>query len=136
MKGAEMLGLIQEIAKNTVNSGSPSDYCIGKVASVSPLQIELESHEVLGEEFLVLTDLVRDFNVDITVSHVTEKRGGGSGLPAYESHDHDYKGRKKITVHNALHVGESVLLIRQAGGQEFIVLSRIFDHTNLTGQWL
>ena len=98
--------------------------------------IRIEQQETVTEEFLILTDAVRDYEVDITVSHVTEQRAGGSGMPAFASHDHDYKGRKKITVHNKLHVGESVILVKQAGGQEFIVLSRVFNHTNLTGEWL
>lgn len=74
--------------------------------------------------------------MDISVSHQTEDRAGGSGDPSFASHNHDYKGRKKIIVHNGLSVGESVILIRQAGGQEFIVLSRVTDHINITGQWI
>lgn len=132
-----LLTAIQRIAVKAVNAGSPSDYCIGTVISADPLEIQLDQQEeTLTEDFLILTDLVRDFSVDITVSHQTQNRSGGSGDAAYASHNHAYSGRKKITVHNALAVGESVILIRQAGGQEFIVLSRIDDHTDLTGEWL
>lgn len=41
------------------------------------------------------------------------------------SHTHNITGRKSIIVHNALQVGEEVILIRQAGGQEYIVLDRV-----------
>ena len=58
--------------------------------------------------------------VDITVSHTTENRAGGGGYALFESHNHDYTGRKKITVHNGLHVGETVIMLRQAGGQGFV----------------
>lgn len=126
---------IQQLVSQTVQAGKPADYCIGVVESASPLTIRLDQKEIVSEEFLVLTDLVRDFQVDITVSHTTENRAGGGGDAEFASHNHDYSGRKKIIFHNALHAGESVLLIRQAGGQEYIVLSRIFDHTNVTGQW-
>lgn len=127
---------IQRIAGKAVKAGNPCDYCLGVVESTAPLTIRIEQQEEpLTEEFLILTDLVRDYSVDITVSHTTENRAGGSGDASFASHNHDYKGRKKIIVHNGLAAGESVILIRQAGGQEFIVLSRLYDHTNVSGQW-
>lgn len=137
MNGERLLAIMQRIAASAVAAGNPSDYCIGTVISVNPLTIQLnQQEEALSEDFLILTDLVRDFNVDITVSHRTENRAGGSGDAEFASHNHDYVGRKRITVHNGLSVGEAVILIRQAGGQEFIVLSRVTDHANVTGQWL
>lgn len=137
MNGERLLAIMQRIAASAVAAGNPADYCIGTVISVNPLTIQLnQQEEALSEDFLILTDLVRDFNVDITVSHRTENRSGGSGDAEFASHNHDYVGRKRITVHNGLSVGEAVILIRQAGGQEFIVLSRVTDHANVTGQWL
>lgn len=136
MNGANLLGTIQQIAKNAIEASNPADYCIGVVQSVDPLTINIESQEEsLTEDFLILTDLVRDFTVDIQVNHTTENAEGGSGYAEYASHNHAYTGRKRITVYNGLSVGESVILIRQAGGQEFIVLSRIDDHANVSGQW-
>lgn len=131
----QLFQAMQQLISQTMQASKPADYCIGVVESTSPLVIRLDQKETVSEDFLVLTDLVRDFQVDITVSHTTENRAGGGGDAEFASHNHDYKGRKKIIFHNALHVGESVLLIRQAGGQEYIVLSRIFDHTNVSGQW-
>lgn len=137
MNEERLLDVIRRVAVNAVNAGNPSDYCIGTVISTNPLSIQLnQQEEALSEDFLILTDLVRDFTVDITVSHQTENRAGGSGDPSFASHNHDYTGRKKIIVHNGLSVGEAVILIRQAGGQEFIVLSRVSDHANVTGQWI
>lgn len=132
---SRLLNVIQSVASKTVNAGNPSDYAIGIVVSADPLSIRLEQDDIIPAEFLVLTDAVRDYDVDIEVLHRTENRAGGSGDPAFESHNHDYIGRKKIRIYNALHVGESVIMLRQAGGQEFCVLSRVFNHTNLTGQW-
>lgn len=132
---AELLQILRELVVQTISAGKPADYILGVVESVSPLTIRVDQREIITEEFLILTDLVRDYQVDITVSHTTENRGGGGGYAEFASHSHDYTGRKKIIVHNSLAVGESVVLIRQAGGQEYIVLSRIFDHTSCNGQW-
>ena len=41
------------------------------------------------------------------------------------AHTHGIVGRKRILVHNSLQVGDEVILIRQAGGQEYIVLDRV-----------
>ena len=89
----------------------------------------------LTESFFILTRAVVDHYVDITVSHVTENRAGGGGDAEFASHNHDYAGRKKILVHNGLQVGEKVILLQQAGGQQYIVLDRATDHI-AGGQWL
>lgn len=135
MNGENLLGLIQQAAKKVVEASNLTDYCIGMVESTAPLIIRTEQQETLTEDFLILTDLVRDYDVDITVNHTTQNRSGGGGDSAFASHNHQYTGRKRITVHNGLSAGEAVILVRQAGGQEFIVLSRVNNHINLSGQW-
>nr|DAW23017.1 MAG TPA: Protein of unknown function (DUF2577) [Caudoviricetes sp.] len=135
MNGENLLGLIQQAAKKVVEASNLTDYCIGMVESTAPLVIRTEQQETLTEDFLILTDLVRDYDVDITVNHTTQNRSGGGGDSAFASHNHQYTGRKRITVHNGLSSGEAVILVRQAGGQEFIVLSRVNNHINLSGQW-
>ena len=135
MSGALLTQAIQEVINKSIKHAMLSDYRIGVVETVNPLSIRLDQKETLTEEFLILTDLVRDYDVDITVNHTTENKSGGSGDAQFESHNHAYSGRKRITVHNGLAVGESVILIQQSGGQEFLVLSRSQNHANLSGQW-
>lgn len=130
-----LLQTMQVLIDQTMQAGKLSNYILGVVESTTPLSIRIEQKESITEEFLILTDAVRDYDVDIEVLHTTENRAGGSGDPAFESHNHDYRGRKKIRVYNSLHIGEQVILLRQAGGQEYLVLSRVFNHTNLSGQW-
>ena len=131
----KLFNALQSLNRQTSEAHEPSDYVLGVVVGASPLTIKLEQGDELSGDFLVLTDLVRDYSVDIEGSHTTENRAGGAGDAACESHNHDYKGRKKITVYNALKVGESVIMLQQAGGQQFVVLSRLYDHTELSGQW-
>lgn len=131
----QLLQTIQAIVDQTVKAGKPTDYLLGVVETINPLSIRLEQRDVVTAEFLILTDTVRDHDVDIEVAHVTENRAGGGGDAAFASHNHDYSGRKKIRIYNGLHQGEQVIMIQQSGGQEFIVLSRVFNHTNLGGEW-
>jgi hypothetical protein len=131
----QLMNALQKLAYNTYQAGKPADYILGVVETVDPLVIRLDAKETITEEFLVLTDAVRDYDVDITVNHTTENAAGGSGYAEYASHKHGYKGRKRITVHNGLTPGESVVMLRQLGGQEYLVISRIFNHIALSGQW-
>lgn len=130
-----LMDTLREAVMQTVNAEKPADFLYGVVESESPLVIRIDQQETVTSEFLVLTDLVRDYSVDITVNHTTENSAGGSGDAEFASHNHGYKGRKRITVHNGLHAGEKVIMMRQAGGQEYLVLSRVFDHQGLSGQW-
>lgn len=127
--------LIKQTALDAVEAGKPVVIYYGTVTKVSPLEINVEQKLTLTEAQLVLTKAVTDHYVDIEVKHLTEKRAGGSGDPAFASHDHEYKGRKKIMIYNGLQKGERVLLVRFQKGQKFVVWDRVCDHT-VKGQWV
>lgn len=132
----DMVSLVKEAAVQAVDAGKPVHLLFGQVISASPLKIQVDQKSIYTEKMLVLTRNVTDYEVDIEVKHLTEKRGGGSGDPAYEEHDHEYKGRKKIKIYNALIVGDWVALGRVQGGKRFVVLDRIKPIPKLTGEWL
>jgi len=131
----QFLKLIKQAALGAVEAQKPAALFYGTVLVEKPLKISVEQKMELIEEQLVLTKAVTDHYVDIEVKHLTEPREGGSGDPAYELHDHEYKGRKKILIYNGLKTGEKVLLVRFQEGQKFLVLDRVCDHT-VKGQWL
>ncbi len=123
----------------------------GRVTNVNPLEIMLDSQKPLSAAFLTLTNAVKDHTVDITVSWATVEDdylkpththgNGNNGSPTASTtdfdtkHKHDIKGRKRITIHNGLTVGERVILLRKSGGQDYIVLDRI-DEPKTTGESL
>ena len=122
---SNLVALISEIATNAQESSNPAAVMFGKVVAVGPLQILVDQKMVLEEEFLILTDAVRDHYRDMTVDHLTEKAAGGGGQASYASHLHEYVGRKPFLIHNDLVVGENVVLLRVQGGQRFVVLDRV-----------
>ena len=134
---AKLEQALKKMINNAIEYNKPSEIYAGKVESVGPLTIRLDINvPVLEEDELILTHLVKDYQIDITVGHSTEEIEVIEGAPTdIKKHKHEYKGRKKITVHNGLKVGEGVLLIRQQGGQKFIVLDRI-DDPQTEGEWL
>ena len=128
--------LVKQAAVEAVEATKPVQYLFGKVISVSPLKIQVSAKSIYTEKMLILTRNVTDFEVDMTVSHITENRAGGSGDPAFASHNHEYKGKKKFKVHNALIAGDEVVLGRVQGGKRFVVLDRIKPIPELKGEWL
>lgn len=63
-----------------------------------------------------LTDIVK---IETTHSH------NNAGSIFNITHNHNYKGKKTFLVHNRLAVGDEVILLRQQGGQKYIVIDRI-----------
>lgn len=135
MRNSSVVNVLRTLVKQTVDANNPADLLFGVVESENPLAIKLEDKRILDEDFLLLSDMVRDYEVDIEVSHVTENTGGGSGEAAFSSHCHKYKGRKKIKVYNGLKKGERVVILKRSGGQLFYVLCRYDKHSSLTGEW-
>ena len=94
--------LVKQAAVQAVDASKPVHVVFGQVISVSPLKIQVDQKAIYTPKMLVLSRNVTDFEVDISVSHLTENRAGGSGDPAFASHNHNYQGRKRIKIHNAL----------------------------------
>lgn len=121
----ELVGTLKRAALEAVEAGKPAGVHFGEVVGVSPLKINVEQKLVLSEKQLVLCRNVTDFTTEVAVDWQTENKSGGSGEASFASHNHAVRGRKKITVHNGLVVGDKVILLRQQKGQKFIVWDRI-----------
>lgn len=112
----ELVKAIKKAAVDANEASKPVQICFGKVVSAAPLKIFVEQKLILGEPQLVLTRNVTDFVIEVTMEWDTEEE---------TAHKHTISGKKKLTVHNRLAVGEEVILIRKQGGQEYIVVDRI-----------
>ena len=93
----ELPNVLKSLVAQTVRGMNPSDFVLGEVISEAPLVIRVGKNE-LDEDFLILSDNVRDFEVDIEVNHITEKRAGGGGYAEDASHDHGYRGRRSLSI--------------------------------------
>lgn len=122
---SSLIQILKQISTEAVMAEKPCDVVFGEVVKESPIEIQIDQKIILTQEFIILSRNVTDYEVDMTVDHMTEKAVGGSGDAMYASHEHQYKGRKKFLVHNALKVGEKVIMISAHGGQKYIVIDRI-----------
>jgi hypothetical protein len=96
-----LLELIKKISSKTIAAEKPCDFCFGKVISESPLKIFIEQKITLDSAQLVLTRNVTDFKTKIDGA--------------------------EVKIENSLQVGEKVVLLRQKGGQKFLVLDRVIN---------
>ena len=127
LDGNDFLNVIKKAALDAINASQPCDFCFGKVISVSPLKISIEQKMTLGAAQLVLTRNVTDFKTMVSIDWETESESGGSGDSSFSSHSHSVSGKKEVTIHNALQVGEKVALIKQKGGQKYLVWDRVVN---------
>lgn len=139
---ADMNELIKKIALLAIEETKPTTVIFGEVTSISPLKITIDQKFTLTEDFLILTNNVKDHDVYMTVNHSTDTTSlnvnhnhtatssDGSSITVNQkdislNHSHDYSGKKKFTIHNGLVKGEKVILIRFNKGQKFLVLDRV-----------
>ena len=139
---------VKRAALEAVMSSKPFALAFGTVISTAPLKVQIDQKFILTEAQLILTSAVKDYTVEMTVDHETgnalsdidlshthsytdqsytssttrtTKSGGKKDL----THNHEYKGKKKFTIHLGLKVGEKVILLRADGGKQYIVLDRV-----------
>lgn len=122
----DLISIIKTAAQEAVETGKPVKVMFGEVKTINPLMVMVDQKLPLTETFLILTEAVKDHEHEITViDWKTENASGGSGDASYAAHAHPIVGRKKIIIHNALKVGEKVLLLAMQGGQKFIIVDRV-----------
>lgn len=100
----ELVRAMKRTALDAVEASKPVNVYFGEVVAVSPLKISMEQKMTLEEPHLILSRNVRDFKTQATIGTM---------------------GKQEIIMHQALTVGDKVLLIRQQKGQKYIVIDRI-----------
>lgn len=114
----DFIRTVKQAAKEAVAASAPSDVMTGTVTSVKPVMVKVEQRFEIGPGQLVIPEYLTNHVISVTLSTSTDKGGE-------PEHTHPVSGKKMVTVHNALVAGDQVVLIRQAGGQKFIILDRV-----------
>lgn len=83
---------------------------------------------------------VTDYECDVEFSLKTEKlqhnHTGVHGQTQPVTLQYKVKNKKKMKAYNALKKGDAVLLIREQGGQKYIVIDRIKPIPEVKGEWV
>ena len=102
----DLLGVIKRSALEAMEASQPVRIYYGSVIGTEPLRILVDQRLTLGAAQVVLTRNVTDYEVLVTK---------------------DDEDGTTVIVHNALKIGENVILCRQQGGQKFVVLERMVE---------
>jgi hypothetical protein len=121
----ELVKAIKKAAVDAQEAAKPVQACFGKVVGESPLKILVEQKLLLGERQLVLSRNVTDFSVEMSANLVAGEGIITDGEDAVPPHSHAIEGKWQVTVHNGLAAGDGVMLLRQQGGQKYIVVDRV-----------
>lgn len=118
--------LIKQIIKDTIDNMQLTNVVYGEVKSISPLQIEIDQKIMLTDLQLILSRNVTEWTENIkidwtTITHSHGFIGDGSVVDG----NTNLKGEYQIKHMTGLKIGEKVILLMLAGGQQYLVLDRI-----------
>lgn len=117
-----LVDLIKTTAIKAVLSTNPVNVLFGTVSQESPLEIEIHQKLKLTEEFLVLTERVTRYEVDLEQDHVyTDDGSNGTSEKALTSL------LTKRQIRTGLKKDDKVVLMRVQGGQKFVVMDKVVD---------
>ena len=102
---SDLVRIIKRIVKETVENEKPTRVMYGKVISTNPLKVNVEQRMVLDKNFLVLSD------------HLTRKSTRVRILSTNDLVDVEFD--------NSLKTNDKVILLREQGGQKFIILDKV-----------
>jgi len=111
-------GLIEIMKRASMDAMENAQMCdlrYGTVISTSPLRVQVTTQFIIPSSLLVVPEHLTDHDVSVTIDWNTEAT----------DHSHQVTGKKTMTVHGALKVGDKVALLRKQGGQSYFILDRI-----------
>jgi len=110
---------VQQVSTNANDAGYPATVMSGTVTSASPLKIKIEQRFEISGSMLILPEHLKEREIKVTVKPTHTEDGGTP------EHNHEYGGELTVTVHSGLSVGDSVQVVRQQGGQKYLVIGKV-----------
>lgn len=110
-----LLNAIKQAAKEQNDSESPATVCSGKVLTASPLTVQVDQRFTLPAENIIVPQHLTNYSVSVNISGSTGSADG---------HTHTL-GAYTMTINNALKAGDKLVLVRQSGGQKYLIIDRV-----------
>lgn len=133
LNSSDFVKVIKKSAIEAVKNSKPTDIFYGTVQSISPLTIFIDQKLILSEKFLIIPESLTDYETEISFDDPSIKQvfttwnmeETSESTPSKISFKEKIK--HKITVYNSLKVGEKVILLRQQGGQKYMIVDRVVE---------
>ena len=114
----DLVRAIKQAAEDAGRAGYPVNIMTGTVTGVSPLAVRVEQRFTITGVHLIVPEYLTDHKVKVSFQGTTMEEGE-------DGHRHDYEGvEQEVMVHNGLRTGDHVVLIRQQGGQKYLIAGR------------
>ena len=117
----ELIQILKKSAVEAVKAEQPAAVCFGKIVSVSPLQVLVEQKILLTKQQLLIAQSALDRELCVTIDCTTENSTVGT------IHMHQIAGDKTVTVHSALKLNDTLLLLRKQGGQIYVIIDKVVN---------
>lgn len=111
----DLLKVMKKVSSDAEEANQPCTWMFGEVASVNPIRIVVDQKLQLGKNQLIIPEHLTNHSVAVTLNWETEVE---------QEHSHRIIKPKSLMVMSGLKVGESVILLRQRGGQQYLVVGR------------
>jgi len=119
---ADLLNTIKKAAEDAIRAGNPAAIMFGIVTKKEPLEVRVDQRLILPAALLLVPESLTHFEIKLQHTHQytdssesgTTTRATQPALPA-----------EPIVIRRGLEVGDSVLLLRVQGGQQFVILDRV-----------
>jgi hypothetical protein len=96
-----LVELMKQAGSGATEAGKPVHILFGEVTKINPLEVTVDQRFALDEDFLVIPEQLTPYSVEINTQTIVIRRG--------------------------LNVGESLILLRIQGGQQYIILDRVVN---------
>ncbi|MDQ0090189.1 hypothetical protein J2T12_003603 [Paenibacillus anaericanus] len=104
---------IKKLSTNAVGAGSPVSVMFGMITNTNPLSVTVDQRFELTEDFLIVTEQLTRYEIDLKHKHNTSTEDTNDALV------------NKIVIREGLNAGDSVLLLRVQGGQRYVVWDKV-----------
>lgn len=119
-----LLEVIKSAGMQAVDASYPVQISLGTVESINPISVRVDQQTVLPKEFLIVPERLTRYEIDLTHTHQYQDRNG-----SIDSTRTTEQSLYPIVIRAGLQVGESVILLRVQGGNDFIILDKVVTGT-------
>ncbi len=114
---SSLLKIIKTAGIQAVDATNPVSVLCGTVTNANPLSISVDQRFVLTKDFLIVPEGLSQLELDLEHSHTY--MDGATEVQTGKAFD------ERILVRRGLQQGDQVLLLREQGGQKYVVLDRV-----------
>lgn len=104
---------IKQLSQGQMEAGTPVAVQFGTVTKINPLEVNVDQRFTLSEDFLIVTEQLTRYEIDLKHRHNT------SGEPTQDALT------EKVVIREGLKDGDAVLLLRVQGGTQYVVWDKV-----------